>query len=115
LPRLLRELLAGHGEVPLLLSRRLRWLPGWCDDAPELELRGAAGGPAAKADLIAAGDGSLIIAEAKSSNTLGSDPGEIASPLVGVARFGAGDVWRPRLACAVLPGGAGRASSRRQR
>jgi hypothetical protein len=84
LPRpLARELLADHGEVPLLLSRHLRSLSRWCDDAPGLELRDAAGSPAAEAGLIAAGDGGLIIAEAKGNNTLSSNPGEIASPLAG--------------------------------
>jgi hypothetical protein len=72
-----RELLADHGEVPLLLSRHLRSKSRWYDDAPELELRDAAGSPAAEADLIAASDNSLIIAEAKSNNTLGSNPREI--------------------------------------
>jgi hypothetical protein len=72
-----RELLGDHGEVPLLLSRHLRSRSRWYDDAPELELRDAAGSPVAEADLIAASDGSRIIAEAKSNNTLGSNPREI--------------------------------------
>jgi hypothetical protein len=72
-----RELLADNGEVPLLLSRHLRSTSRWYDDAPELELRDATGSPVAEADLIAASDNSLIIAEAKSNNTLGSNPREI--------------------------------------
>jgi hypothetical protein len=72
-----RELLADHGEVPLLLSRHLRSMSRWYYDAPELELRDAAGSPVAEADLIAASDNSLVIAEAKSNDTLGSNPREI--------------------------------------
>jgi hypothetical protein len=72
-----RELLAGHGEVPLLLSRHLRSQSRRYDDAPELELRDADGSPVAEADLIAAADNALIIAEAKSNDTLGSNPREI--------------------------------------
>jgi hypothetical protein len=70
-------------------------LSRWYDDAPELELRDAAGSPAAKADLIAASEGGLIVAESESNNTLGSDPREIASPLAGGC------------SPAVLPGGTG--------
>lgn len=72
-----RELLADHGEVPLLLSRHLRSLSRWYDDAPELELRDAAGSPVAEADLIAVGDDSLIVAEAKSNDTLGKNSKEV--------------------------------------
>ena len=72
-----RELLCDHGDVPLLLSRHLRSLSRRYDDAPELELRDAAGSPVAEADLIAVSDDSLIIAEAKSNDTLGGKPREI--------------------------------------
>jgi hypothetical protein len=72
-----RTLLADHGEVPLLLSRYLHSLSRRYDDAPELELRDAADNPVAEADLIAAADDSLTIAEAKSNDTLGGNPKEI--------------------------------------
>jgi hypothetical protein len=67
---LLAEFLAGAPERRGIESR-------WYDDAPELELRDAGGSPVAEADLIAVSDGILIIAEAKSNNTLGSNPREI--------------------------------------
>ena len=72
-----RELLAEHGEVPLLLSRHLRSVSRRYDDAPELELRDASGNPVAEADLIAISDDDLIVAEAKSNNALGGRAGEI--------------------------------------
>jgi hypothetical protein len=58
-----RELLANHGEVPLLLSRHLRSVSRRYDDAPELELRDASANPVAEADLIAVSDDDLIVAD----------------------------------------------------
>jgi hypothetical protein len=72
-----RELLADHGEVPLLLSRHLRSASRRHDDVPELELQDASGNPVAEADLIAVGDDDLIVAEAKSNNALGGSIKEI--------------------------------------
>jgi hypothetical protein len=72
-----RELLAEHGEVPLLLSRHLRWASRRYDDAPELELRDGSGNSAAEADLIALSDDALIVAEAKSNDALGKSAREI--------------------------------------
>jgi hypothetical protein len=72
-----RELLADHGEVPLLLSRHLCSESRRYDDVPELELRNASANPVAEADLIAVSDDALIVAEAKSNNALGGSPREI--------------------------------------
>lgn len=72
-----RDLLAEHGEVPLLLSRYLRTASRRYDDAPELELRDASGKSVAEADLIAASDDDLIVAEAKSNDKLGGGTREI--------------------------------------
>ena len=72
-----RELLADHGEVPLLLSRHLRSASQRHDDVPELELRDASGDPVAEADLIAVSDDDLIVAEAKSNDALGGSTREI--------------------------------------
>ena len=72
-----RELLADHGEVPLLLSRHLRSGSRRYDDVPELELRDASGSPAAEADLIAVGDDEVIVAEAKSNDALGGSTREV--------------------------------------
>ena len=72
-----RELLADHGEVPLLLSRHLRSESRLYDDVPELELRNASANPVAEADLIAVSDDALIVAEAKSNDALGGSPREI--------------------------------------
>jgi hypothetical protein len=72
-----RELLADHGEVPLLLSRHLRSASRRHDDVPELELRDASGEPVAEADLIAVSDDDLIVAEAKSNDALGGSTREI--------------------------------------
>lgn len=66
-----RDLLASHGEVPLLLSRYLRAASRRYHDAAELELRDASGKPVAEADLIAISDDDLIVAEAKSNDALG--------------------------------------------
>jgi hypothetical protein len=68
-----RELLADHGEVPLLLSRHLRSTARRYDDVPELELRDGSGSPVAEADLIAAADNEVIVAEAKSNDALGNN------------------------------------------
>ena len=72
-----RELLADHGEVPLLLSRHLRSTSRRYDDVPELELRDASGNPVAEADLIAVGDDEVIVAEAKSNDALGRSTKEV--------------------------------------
>jgi hypothetical protein len=72
-----RELMADHGEVPLLLSRHLRSTAHWHDDVPELELRDACGNPVAEADLIAASNDEVIVAEAKSNDALGKNPREV--------------------------------------
>jgi len=72
-----RDLLADHGEVPLLLSRYLRAASRRYDDTPELELRDASGKPVAEADLIAVSDDDLIVAEAKSNDALGGGTREI--------------------------------------
>ena len=72
-----RELLADHGEVPLLLSRHLRSTSRRYDDVPELELRDASGNPVAEADLIAVCDDDVIVAEAKSNDALGGNAKEI--------------------------------------
>lgn len=67
-----RDLLAEHGEVPLLLSRHLRLTARRYDDIPEMELRVTSGNPVAEADLIAVADDQVIVAEGRSVNTLGS-------------------------------------------
>jgi hypothetical protein len=72
-----RELLADHGEVPLLLSRHLRSGSRRYDDVPELELRDTSGNPVAEADLIAVSDDEVIVAEAKSNDTLGGNAKEV--------------------------------------
>ncbi len=72
-----RELLANHGEVPLLLSRHLRSGSRHYDDVPELELRDTSGNPAAEADLIAVSDDEVIVAEAKSNDALGGNAKEV--------------------------------------
>ncbi len=72
-----RELIADHGEVPLLLSRHLRSTSRRYDDVPELELRDASGNSVAEADLIALCDDDVIVAEAKSNNALGANAKEI--------------------------------------
>ena len=74
-----RELLADHGEVPLLLSRHLRSGSRRYDDVPELELRDDSGNPVAEADLIAVGDDEVIVAEAKSNDALGRNPREVSA------------------------------------
>jgi hypothetical protein len=71
-----RELLADHGEVPLLLSRHLRsGLRHY--DVPELELRDASGSPVAEADFIAVSGDDIIVAEAKSNDALGRNAKEV--------------------------------------
>jgi hypothetical protein len=72
-----RELLADHGEVPLLLSRHLRLTARRYDDVPELELRDASGQPVAEADLISVANDQVIVAEAKSTEALGRNLGEV--------------------------------------
>lgn len=72
-----RELLAEHGEVPLLLSRHLRSTSRRYDDVPELELRDDSGNPVAEADLIALSNDQVIVAEAKSNDVLGKNPREV--------------------------------------
>lgn len=72
-----RELLADHGDVPLLLSRHLRSKSRRYDDVPELELRDASGSPVAEADLIAVCDDEVIIAEAKSNDALAGNTKEV--------------------------------------
>jgi hypothetical protein len=72
-----RELLADHGEVPLLLSRHLRSTARRYDDVPELELRDASDKPVAEADLVAVGNDEVIVAEAKSNDALGKNPREV--------------------------------------
>lgn len=72
-----RELLADHGEVPLLLSRHLRSGSRRYDDVPELELRDASGSPVAEADLIAVSADDVIVAEAKSNDALGVNAREV--------------------------------------
>jgi hypothetical protein len=72
-----RELLADHGEVPLLLSHHLRSTARRYDDVPELELRDDSGNPVAEADLIAVANDEVIVAEAKSNNALGKNPREV--------------------------------------
>ena len=44
---------------------------------PELELRDAYGNPVAEADLIAADNDEVIVAEAKSNDALGKNPREV--------------------------------------
>jgi hypothetical protein len=72
-----RELLADHGEVPLLLSRHLRSGSRRYEDVPELELRDTFGNPVAEADLIAVSDDEVIVAEAKSNDALGRNAKEV--------------------------------------
>ena len=72
-----RELLGDHGEVPLLLSRHLRSSSRRYADMPELELRDTSGSPEAEADLIAVSDDEVIIAEAKSNDTLGGNARQV--------------------------------------
>jgi hypothetical protein len=60
-----------------MLSRYLRTASRRYDDAPELELRDASGKSVAEADLIAASDDDLIVAEAKSNDKLGGGTREI--------------------------------------
>ena len=66
-----RALLRDNGDVPLLLSHHLRsGSERSFADAPEFELFNADGNREAETDLLALVDRQLIIAEAKSNNTL---------------------------------------------
>ncbi len=67
---------AWRREVPLLLSRHLRSASRHYDDVPELELRDTSNSPVADADLIAASDDDVIVAEAKSNKALGANAKE---------------------------------------
>jgi hypothetical protein len=69
-----RDLLRDHGEVPLQLAHHLRSQARLYTDAAELEICNAAGSPVVEIDLPAYADGQVIVAEAKSSPTLGSKP-----------------------------------------
>ncbi|MET8530307.1 hypothetical protein [Micromonospora sp. NPDC005172] len=69
-----RDLLRDHGEVPLQLADYLRSRSRRYTDAAELELCNSAGSPIAEIDLPAYADGQVVIAEAKSSSTLGNKP-----------------------------------------
>ena len=63
--------------MPLLLSRHLRSTARRYDDVAELELRDDSGNPVAEADLIAAGNDQVIVAEAKSNDALGKNSREV--------------------------------------
>lgn len=67
-----RALLQGNGEVPLHLSQHLRGTAKRSfADAPEFELLNADGNPEFETDLLALVDRRLVVAEAKSVNSLG--------------------------------------------
>ena len=73
---LARDLLKQHGEVPLLLSHHLRSVSRSYTDISELELLDS-GNPIAECDLLAAVDGTVIAAEAKSVTRLGRSAQEV--------------------------------------
>ena len=65
-----RDLLADHGEIPLLLAHHLRHHSRRYADVAEVELL-SSGNPTAECDLVASVDGRVAVAEVKSSNNLG--------------------------------------------
>ena len=66
-----RELFGQHGDVPLLLAARLRASSQRYSDVAELELvDGSTDAPLAESDLLAHADGKVLLAEAKSTDTL---------------------------------------------
>jgi hypothetical protein len=68
-----RSLLNSNGDVPLLLSKHLRKsAERRFTDAPEFELLNASGSREVETDLLALADRRLLIAEAKSNNSLGT-------------------------------------------
>ncbi|MFG3342385.1 hypothetical protein [Glycomyces sp. NPDC048151] len=71
---IVRDFLNENGEVPVLLSHHLRQKSSTYTDAPEMELLQGEK-PIAEADLIALSDRRVLVAEAKSSNNLGSKSG----------------------------------------
>ena len=69
-----RDLLREHGDVPLQLAQYLRTKARAYVDAAEFELGDGSANRIAEVDLPAYVDGELIVAETKSSQTLGSNP-----------------------------------------
>lgn len=68
-----RSLLINNGDVPLLLSKHLRKsAKRRFTDAPEFELLNASGAREVETDLLALADRRLLMAEAKSNNSLGT-------------------------------------------
>lgn len=84
-----RELLAQHGDVPLLLSAWLRSRSAGYSDAAEIEMHPPGGAPVAEADLLAHADGRLIVAEAKSNDALGQNGRKTADAATKKARIAA--------------------------
>lgn len=83
-----RALLKGNGDVPLLLSAHLRTSSRRAfTDAPEFELQRADGSSEVETDLLALVDRQLVIAEAKSNGTFGSDRNAAATKRVRAARL----------------------------
>ena len=75
-----RKLLQDNGEVPLLLSHYLRSQSQRSyTDAAEFEMYSSDGNAICETDLLALADRRLCVAEAKSSNTLGSRKQRIAA------------------------------------
>ncbi|MBO3732789.1 hypothetical protein [Glycomyces niveus] len=72
---IVRDFLNENGDVPVLLAHHLRGNSRTYTDAPEMELF-SEGKRKAEADLIALSNRKVLIAEAKSSNTLGADRGQ---------------------------------------
>jgi len=73
LHRTARLLLKANGHVPLLLSNHLQnESVGEFIDTPEFEILDADGNPVAETDLLALVDRRVVIAEAKTTSTLGS-------------------------------------------
>ncbi len=69
-----RALLRGNGDVPLRLSQYLRDTSKLSfTDAPEFELLNGDGNPESETDLLALVDRRLVVAEAKSVNSIGDN------------------------------------------
>lgn len=80
-----RDLLRNHGEVPLQLAHYLRTRARTYADTAEFELCDISGAAQVEVDLPAYADGQLIVAETKSSTTLGTDAAKEARKKVALA------------------------------
>jgi len=84
-----RELLSTGGDVPLLAGAALRKSTRTYSDCPEVEFLDATGTRVAEIDLIAHADRQLIIAEAKTSSSLGPSAAKRADSAKKLARIAA--------------------------